>query len=148
MFPTTYVRALRTTPSNRTFESIILNCFFRPVEAASRMQSTHSCQLFHIGGERLQGSSRGTTTNAAVHVNIKKTNPLLRICASGVLATRQVLPGTLIDRIWVKLEAPIRLRHGKTIMSRRWVTYADRRVEKLRITGWVGRGAPTSSKLP
>ena len=93
---------------------------------------------FHIDGERLQESSRGSSTIVAVHFNVERTEPLLNVCASGVMATRNVLPGTLIDRIWVKREVPVRLWDGRTVMSRRWVTYAEARAEKLRITGFVG----------
>ena len=93
---------------------------------------------FHIGDNRLQESSRGSTTTAVIHFNIEKTKPLLNVCASGVLATRQCLPGSFIERIWVKREVPIRIRDGRMVMSRRWITYADVRAVDLRIAGWIG----------
>ena len=43
-----------------------------------------------------------------------------------------------MHRIWVKREVPIRIRDGRMIMARRWITYADRRAIDLRITGWIG----------
>ena len=98
------------------------------------------CQLsaFHICDNRLQESSRGSTTAAVIHFNIQKTKPLVNICASGVIATRQRLPGPFIERIWVKREVPVRIRDGRMIMTRRWITYADRRAIDLRVTGWIG----------
>ena len=93
---------------------------------------------FHIGDNRLQESSRGSTTTAVIHFNIQKTRPLVKICASGIIATRTRLLGSFIERIWVKREVPIRIRDGRMIMTRRWITYADRRAIDLRITGWIG----------
>ena len=91
--------------------------------------------VFHINHERLQESSPVGSTDGVVHFNVERTKPLINICASG---TRKVLPGTLIDRMWVKREVPIRLRDGRTVVSRRWATYANTSVEKLRVTGWIG----------
>ena len=93
---------------------------------------------FHIGDSRLQESSRGSTTTAAIHFNVEKTTPLLNVCASGVLATRHCLPGGYIDRSWAKREVPIRIRDGRMVVTRRWITYADTRAVDLRITGWIG----------
>ena len=93
---------------------------------------------FHIDDERLQEISRASSTSAVVHCDIERTKPLVNICMSGVIATRNTFPGSLIKRIWVRREVPIRLRDGGTVMSRRWVTYADVRAESFRITGWIG----------
>ena len=102
------------------------------------MQYTVSCWPFTLATTARQESSRGSTTSAVIHYSIEKTKPLVNNCASGVIATRKRWPGSFIYRIWVKREVPVRIRDGSTIMSRRWITYADRRAETFRITGWVG----------
>ena len=93
---------------------------------------------FHLDGEMLQESSRASTTDAIILYNVKKRKSLLSVTVSGVLATRQRTPSRLIDRIWIKREVPIKRRDGRTVLSRRWITFADRGAGKMRITGWFG----------
>ena len=40
--------------------------------------------------------------------------------------------------IWVKREVPIRIRDGRMVKTRRWITFVDVRAVDLRITGWIG----------
>ena len=116
-------------------ESIIVNGLL--AGGGGIADAVHSqLSAFHIGDNRLQESSRGSTTTAAIHSSISK--PLVNICASGVIAKRKRLPGSFIERIWVKREVPVRIRDGRTVMTRRWITHVDRRAADLRITGWIG----------
>ena len=93
---------------------------------------------FHRHDQRVQASSGAGKSDVVIIYNVGQTKPLPQISARGVLATRQCLPGGYIDRIWVKREVPIRIRDGRMVMSRRWITYADTRAVDLRITGWIG----------
>ena len=121
----------------QNLQSIIINDLL-PVGGGITDAVHSQGSAIHIGDERLQESSRGTTTTAAIHYIIEKTNPLVNMCASGVIATRKTLPDSFIERIWVKREVPAKIRDGRTITTRRCVTHADRRAGNLRITGWIG----------
>ena len=61
----------------------------------------------------------------------------MSVTVSGALATRQRVPGRYLDRIWIKREVSIKIRGSKTVVSKMWVTFADRRASKMRITGWL-----------
>ena len=103
-------------------------------------QVVHSqLSAFHLDYERLQESSRASSTDAIILCNVKRTKPLLSVTISGGgLATSQRIPSRFIDRIWIKREVPITMTGGRAVLSRRWITVVDRRAMQMRITGWFG----------
>ena len=76
-------------------------------------QAVHSqLPAFHLEDDRLQESSRVGSMDAIILYTVETTKPLLSITTSGVLATRQRIPGQHIERICIKREVPIKRRHG------------------------------------
>ena len=57
---------------------------------------------------------------------------------SGVLATRNRIPGPYIERLWIKHDAPILLRDGQRIMKQKVGHLMTR-------TGWIGVQNPGHS---
>ena len=68
----------------------------------------------------------------------QRQTPLLSVAMSGVLATRRRIPGSFIERIWIKRATPFTLHNGKRVMRNRWVTLLDSRSRNLPFTGWTG----------
>jgi hypothetical protein len=93
---------------------------------------------FHAMDRRLQESSRASTSDAIILYNVSKTKPLLSVAVSGVLTTRRRIPGSFIERIWIKRATPLTLHNGKRVMRNRWVTLLDSRSRNLPFTGWTG----------
>ena len=72
---------------------------------------------------RLQDSSRASTSDAVIMYNVQKTKPLLSVAMSGVLVTIHfVYNGT-----WKNIT-----------LRNRWMTLMDTRSGTLSITGWMG----------
>ena len=62
---------------------------------------------FHIMDGRLQESNRASTSDAVIIYNVAKTKSLLSVAMSGVLVTRQRVPGAFIERLWIRQEHPV-----------------------------------------
>ncbi|MFM7985120.1 MAG: hypothetical protein ACKPKO_37960, partial [Candidatus Fonsibacter sp.] len=118
-------------------ESIILNGL---IPGGGRITQAMRSQLsaFHMMVDRLQESSRARTADAIIFFNVARTKPILNATIRGVPATRKAIPGQFIDQIWIRFNVPLVNRFGKIAMVRRWVTLADYRASKLKITGSVG----------
>ena len=83
--------AHNTQISNR--ESVILHGLAPGGDGITEV--VHSqLSAFHMEDDVLQESSRASTTDAVILYSFKKTKPLLNVTISGVLATRQRIPGT------------------------------------------------------
>ena len=77
-------------------------------------QAVHSkLSSLHVGDSRLQESSRAGSANAIIHYSVAQTKPVLKVTLSGVLATRRRIPGSHIERIWVKRSVPTKRRKGR-----------------------------------
>ncbi|MFM7984592.1 MAG: hypothetical protein ACKPKO_35230, partial [Candidatus Fonsibacter sp.] len=102
---------------------------------------------FHIMESRLQESSRARATDAIIFFYVDGVRLKLMVAMSGVLVTRESLPSTTIDRIWIRRSVLLTDNRGQRTNIRSWVTMADRRVSGLRITGWLGVLHPSHSPI-
>ncbi|MFM7981832.1 MAG: hypothetical protein ACKPKO_21190, partial [Candidatus Fonsibacter sp.] len=102
---------------------------------------------FHLMDSRLQESSRARTTDAIIFFNVDEVHDKLMVAMSGVLVTREVLPSTAIEKIWIRRSVPLVDNRGRRTNVRSWVTMLDRRVSGLRITGWMGVLHPGHSQI-
>ncbi|MFM7986484.1 MAG: hypothetical protein ACKPKO_44945, partial [Candidatus Fonsibacter sp.] len=91
---------------------------------------------------RLQESSRARTSDAIILFNVAKTEPLLNISFSGVLATRETILGHFVYKISFRRYVPFVDRFGKITTIRSWVSPADHSAASLKITGWTGMHTP------
>ena len=85
----------------------------------------------------MHDSSRASSSDAIILFSAHHTKPLLKAAMSAVLATLEPIPGSFIDSLWVKRDVPFLFEDGRSVVQKRWVTYADGGAPGMKITGWI-----------